>query len=182
MGDSGEFGAIERAWLAIKDLDAATRAWAIECLRRRSEIPNETATNPVSPPDSTGRVAAPEVDPRIELLRLIDAGILRTNADRIVVCLALLQRSRPDRQDFLASEIHQPLKRIGHQVGNICQQLKSIMEHRRPKWISQSDHSKSGRKRYAITTEGLRAADLLAGNDSLIRHRDGRGGVPGQNS
>lgn len=160
-----EIQSMSRAWAAIQSLDSTSRIRVIEYLSRRVQAEMETEK-----PASSGELGAaaagfPELgtDWRVQVGRWIAAGKLNKISDRIVVIAALLQWEHPGRADFLAKEIHRPLKDLNAGINNISAHLNSMAgreSKNRLLSISKTDRE-TGHKRYHLTDRGVREARAI---------------------
>lgn len=65
--------------------------------------------------------------------------------------------------DFSSQQVNAELKNLGHGVGNITDAFTSLMD-RRPRLVIQTHKSgkaKQARKKYKLTTEGIRAVQTM---------------------
>lgn len=99
---------------------------------------------------------------------LYDAANPKTGADRALVTGYWFQRVQSEA-DFDGLKVNNELKNLGHPVANITVAFNNLKacKPRLAMQVAKSGKSKQARKRYKLTTEGIRKVDrMIAGDES----------------
>ena len=148
----------------LKEAEAVTRVlrWAVEKYRTRSAKPLSQAQSSAFDDivDSTEEVSASRQFP--DFPALFSAASPTTDPERALVAGYWFQVVR-GLDDLHGQQLNDELKNMGHRIGNVTDALSSLIT-RRPALVIQtrkSGTSRQARKKYRLTTEGIRAVELM---------------------
>ena len=97
-----------------------------------------------------------------DLAEFFAAAGPETDPERVLVAATWFQR-RSENEDLDSQSINTALKQLGHGVSNVTRSLDLLMS-RRPRLVIQTKKAgiaKQARKRYRVTSEGIRAVDRM---------------------
>jgi hypothetical protein len=97
-----------------------------------------------------------------DIASLYDAASPSSDAEKVLV-VAYWMQIIGDELDLDAQRLNTELKQLGHGVSNITTAFRSLMQ-RTPRLalqIRKSGSTKQARKRYRLTTEGIRRVDEM---------------------
>lgn len=100
-----------------------------------------------------------------DLASFFDAAAPQTDADKVLVVGAWFQKYG-GQADLEAAPINKELNHMGHRVGNVTNAFTALIKSdpRLAIQVHKSGKSKQARKKYKITTAGLKRIDkMLAG-------------------
>lgn len=158
---------IGAALTELKGSEAVARVlrWAVEKYRPRPTLPPGRAQNvPSQDIDDIIDTLSPPRDPREfqDFPALFAAAAPSTEPERALVAGYWFQVVR-SQDDLHGQQLNDELKNMGYKVGNITDALSSLIE-RRPALVIQtgkSGTSRQARKKYRLTTEGIRAVEHM---------------------
>lgn len=99
---------------------------------------------------------------------VLGAGNAAKDNERVLLVAAFLQEKH-QKNDLTGKEISDELKHVGHRLTNVTMTIGTLV-NRKPSWMIQTrkeGRSQQARKKYKVTTEGLKQAlALLTGSGS----------------
>ena len=100
-----------------------------------------------------------------DVASIYDAANPRSDAEKVLVIGYWKQVVESD-SDLDAQQINKELKQLGHGVSNITTAFRSLIQ-RTPRLalqVRKSGSTRQARKRYRLTTEGIRRVEEMTGN------------------
>jgi hypothetical protein len=186
MGSDPELDAISAVNAALAPLDeaAASRVlrWAADRYQvslglagqpRRAQQSGATADQEGEEDEEERPDATSESEPSSDqttfndVSELFDAANPKTESDKALVVGYWFQVAQR-RSDFGGQEVNNSLKHLGHGATNITRALGSLM-NRSPRLVMQTHKAgkaTQARKKYRLTTEGIRAVEKMTGRKS----------------
>jgi hypothetical protein len=153
-----EVKAINEVIEAIKGLSDEQRHNVLQYVNTRYAVKPAAAPSQAAAEDTSqmnrGRYASMD--------ELFDAANPQTEAERVLVVAYWIQVVEA-REDFEAYPVAKHLKNLGHSVSNITRALDSLMAQK-PRLIiqvSKSGNAKQARKRYKVTSEGIKRVKTM---------------------
>ena len=155
---------IGAALTELKEPEAVTRVlrWAVDKYRPKPPLPPGRAQN--APLPDIGDVTDALSPPREfqDFPALFNAASPATEPERALVAGYWFQVVQ-GKEDLHGQLLNDELKNMGHGIGNVTDALSSLIE-RRPALVIQtrkSGTSRQARKKYRLTTEGIRAVEQM---------------------
>lgn len=173
MSDDREIEAMAAISAAMKDLEAETAARVLRWANDRWRVkPPELLRNTVSQgAPSTG----PDLIQFQEFHDLFDAAKPETSVENALVAAYWFQVCQK-HADLESQQMNSALKNLGHPSTNITRDLDGLI-NRSPRLLMQvrkDGTTRQARRRYKLTTEGVRSVErMLGGNrDSVSNDND----------
>ena len=140
---------------AFKDLDELARSRVLRWAADRFQL----SARPTPPSSVVAPVSSGENEARVfsDLASLYDAANPESQADKALVVGYWIQVVGGS-EDWESQSVNAELKNLGHGVGNITDVLNTLI-NQSPRLVIQTRKSgttKQARKRYRMTTEGIR--------------------------
>jgi hypothetical protein len=162
---------IGAALTELKEPEAVTRVlrWAVEKYKPKTTLPPSRALN--APSRDIGDVTDALSTPREfqDFPALFNAASPATEPERALVAGYWFQVVM-GKEELHGQQLNDELKNMGHGVGNVTDALSSLIE-RRPALVIQtrkSGTSRQARKKYRLTTEGIRAVEQMLGQAAAL--------------
>ena len=148
----------------LKDVEAKTRVlrWVVEKYRTTSSKPLPHTQTSIFPDIGVGTGEASTSRTFQDFPALFAASSPTTDPERALVAGYWFQVVR-GQDDLHGQQLNDELKNMGHRIGNITDALSSLIE-RRPALVMQtrkSGTSRQARKKYRLTSEGIRAVEQM---------------------
>src|SRR5215510_1612414 len=161
-----EIGAMTEVAKALQPLGSDSRRrvlqWAADSFGASLEFKSaQKQASEVSRRDLNGS-SERLTDDYSNLAELYTASAPNTDPEKALVVGYWFQRSNDDG-DFDSASLNRELNHLGHRVGNITAALGSLIA-RRPQLVIQtrkSGSSQQARKRYRLTTEGIKQVEHM---------------------
>ena len=169
MTEDTEIKAMSRVLEALSELepDAIRRVlkWAYDKYQVRGPAQSGSGSlGSTAGPWQPARTIVPEFR---DFAAFFDAANPQTAADKALVAGYWFQAFKSE-EDIDSFVLNKELKHLGHPSTNITRDLDSLM-NRSPRLVMQvrkSGTSKQARKRYKLTTEGIKAVERMLGGAS----------------
>ncbi len=142
--------------------DVATRVLRWACDRFGMSSSNIVSSGMSIHDELASDGETPTLDNFDEVMELFDLTDPKTESDKAMVLAYWLQVCQ-GQADFKAYEINSQLKNMGHMVSNITVAMSSLIE-RKPRLAIQTaktGKSKQARKKYKLTTEGVKKVQAM---------------------
>lgn len=167
-----ELNAMGAVLSALTPLDREAKARVLSWAAKRFEIQADLPPPPPPRTDTDGRNGAEgsgaPSPPTSDLMafetlgELFSAASPNTDAQKVLVAAYWFQ-VRGGLSDFESQPVNTELKHLGHGVGNITGAIESL-KNQKPSLVVQlrkSGQTRQARKKFKVTTEGIRAVDAL---------------------
>jgi hypothetical protein len=155
---------IGAALTELSEPEAVTRVlrWAVEKYKPKGTVPPSRAQNVPSQDigDATDVLSTPREFQ--DFPALFNAASPATEPERALVAGYWFQVVKA-KEELHGQLLNDELKNMGHGIGNVTDALSSLIE-RRPALVIQtrkSGTSRQARKKYRLTTEGIRAVEQM---------------------
>ena len=167
MTDDVELDAMRTVLASLNPLEPDARARVIFWITRRLEVEGFDLVRPISSGGNLGRIAERTEFQHETLAEALAAANPRTGGQKALI-VGYWKQVRESAASLDGQSINSELKHMGHHVSNITDAMNEL-QRQKPQLAVQlrkSGTSKQARKTYRITTEGVKAAEIMIRGES----------------